>query len=108
MATASGRRPDPSPAAANTGRRQRDEQVLHPARPLAGAARSWPTTVPPTPSSAATANAARPLEGVATRILFNASPPHDAPMTQIISPLAGKPAPRSSLVDIPKLVSAYY
>ena len=29
-------------------------------------------------------------------------------MTQIISPLAGKPAPRSSLVDIPKLVSAYY
>jgi len=29
-------------------------------------------------------------------------------MAQIISPLAGKPAPRSSLVDIPKLVSAYY
>jgi phosphoglucomutase len=29
-------------------------------------------------------------------------------MTQIISPLAGKPAPRSSLVDIPRLVSAYY
>ena len=29
-------------------------------------------------------------------------------MTQNISPLAGKPAPRSSLVDIPKLVSAYY
>ena len=29
-------------------------------------------------------------------------------MTQIISPLAGKPAPRSALVDIPKLVSAYY
>jgi phosphoglucomutase len=29
-------------------------------------------------------------------------------MSQIISPLAGKPAPRSSLVDIPKLVSAYY
>jgi phosphoglucomutase len=29
-------------------------------------------------------------------------------VTQIISPLAGKPAPRSSLVDIPKLVSAYY
>ena len=29
-------------------------------------------------------------------------------MAQIISPLAGKPAPRSSLVDVPKLVSAYY
>jgi len=29
-------------------------------------------------------------------------------MTQIISPLAGQPAPRSSLVDIPRLVSAYY
>ena len=29
-------------------------------------------------------------------------------MAQIISPLAGKPAPRSSLVDIPKLISAYY
>jgi len=29
-------------------------------------------------------------------------------MAQIISPLAGKPAPRSSLVDIPRLVSAYY
>ncbi|MFL6628105.1 MAG: phosphoglucomutase (alpha-D-glucose-1,6-bisphosphate-dependent) [Vitreoscilla sp.] len=29
-------------------------------------------------------------------------------MAQIISPLAGKPAPRSALVDIPKLVSAYY
>ena len=29
-------------------------------------------------------------------------------MAQQISPLAGKPAPRSSLVDIPKLVSAYY
>jgi len=29
-------------------------------------------------------------------------------MAQLISPLAGKPAPRSSLVDIPKLVSAYY
>jgi len=29
-------------------------------------------------------------------------------MVQIISPLAGKPAPRTSLVDIPKLVSAYY
>jgi len=29
-------------------------------------------------------------------------------MTQIISPLAGKPVPRSSLVDIPKLISAYY
>jgi len=29
-------------------------------------------------------------------------------MTQLISPLAGKPVPRSSLVDIPKLVSAYY
>src|SRR6201996_8993917 len=29
-------------------------------------------------------------------------------MAQNISPLAGKPAPRSSLVDIPKLVSAYY
>ena len=29
-------------------------------------------------------------------------------MTQNISPLAGKPAPRSSLVDIPRLVSAYY
>jgi len=29
-------------------------------------------------------------------------------MAQIISPLAGQPAPRSSLVDIPKLVSAYY
>jgi phosphoglucomutase len=29
-------------------------------------------------------------------------------MAQIVSPLAGKPAPRSSLVDIPRLVSAYY
>ena len=29
-------------------------------------------------------------------------------MAQQISPLAGKPAPRSSLVDIPRLVSAYY
>jgi phosphoglucomutase len=29
-------------------------------------------------------------------------------MAQKIDPLAGKPAPRSSLVDIPKLVSAYY
>jgi len=29
-------------------------------------------------------------------------------MAQIISPLAGKPAPRSSLVDIPRLISAYY
>jgi phosphoglucomutase len=29
-------------------------------------------------------------------------------MAQNISPLAGKPAPRSSLVDIPRLVSAYY
>ncbi|HEY9026778.1 MAG TPA: phosphoglucomutase (alpha-D-glucose-1,6-bisphosphate-dependent) [Burkholderiaceae bacterium] len=29
-------------------------------------------------------------------------------MAQLISPLAGKPAPRSSIVDIPKLVSAYY
>ena len=29
-------------------------------------------------------------------------------MAQNISPLAGKPAPRSALVDIPKLVSAYY
>jgi phosphoglucomutase len=29
-------------------------------------------------------------------------------MAQQISPLAGKPAPRSALVDIPKLVSAYY
>ena len=29
-------------------------------------------------------------------------------MAQSISPLAGKPAPRSSLVDIPRLVSAYY
>jgi phosphoglucomutase len=29
-------------------------------------------------------------------------------MAQIISPLAGKPVPRSSLVDIPRLVSAYY
>ena len=29
-------------------------------------------------------------------------------MTQNISPLAGKPAPRSSLVDVPRLVSAYY
>jgi phosphoglucomutase len=29
-------------------------------------------------------------------------------MAQNISPLAGKPAPRSSLVDIPKLISAYY
>ena len=29
-------------------------------------------------------------------------------MAQIISPLAGQPAPRSSLVDIPRLVSAYY
>jgi phosphoglucomutase len=29
-------------------------------------------------------------------------------MAQNISPLAGKPAPRTSLVDIPKLVSAYY
>ena len=29
-------------------------------------------------------------------------------MAQNTSPLAGKPAPRSSLVDIPKLISAYY
>jgi phosphoglucomutase len=29
-------------------------------------------------------------------------------MAQQISPLAGKPAPRSALVDIPRLVSAYY
>jgi phosphoglucomutase len=29
-------------------------------------------------------------------------------MAQIVSHLAGKPAPRSSLVDIPRLVSAYY
>src|SRR5471030_1056825 len=29
-------------------------------------------------------------------------------MAQQIDPLAGKPAPRSSLVDIPRLVSAYY
>ena len=29
-------------------------------------------------------------------------------MAQNISPLAGKPAPRSSLVDIPRLISAYY
>lgn len=29
-------------------------------------------------------------------------------MAQIISPLAGQPAPRASLVDIPRLVSAYY
>ncbi|HEX7688979.1 MAG TPA: phosphoglucomutase (alpha-D-glucose-1,6-bisphosphate-dependent) [Burkholderiaceae bacterium] len=29
-------------------------------------------------------------------------------MAQQLSPLAGKPAPRSALVDIPKLVSAYY
>jgi len=29
-------------------------------------------------------------------------------MAQNISPLAGKPAPRASLVDIPRLVSAYY
>jgi phosphoglucomutase len=29
-------------------------------------------------------------------------------MAQKIDPLAGQPAPRSSLVDIPKLVSAYY
>ncbi len=46
--------------------------------------------------SAATGNAAAPER------------PPDIPMAQIISPLAGKPAPRSSLVDIPKLVSAYY
>ncbi len=29
-------------------------------------------------------------------------------MTTLISPLAGKPAPRSLLVDVPRLVSAYY
>jgi phosphoglucomutase len=29
-------------------------------------------------------------------------------MAQKIAPLAGKPAPRSSLVDIPRLISAYY
>jgi phosphoglucomutase len=29
-------------------------------------------------------------------------------MAQTLSPLAGKPAPRASLVDIPKLISAYY
>jgi phosphoglucomutase len=29
-------------------------------------------------------------------------------MAQQISPLAGKPAPRSALVDVPRLVSAYY
>ena len=29
-------------------------------------------------------------------------------MTQTLSPLAGKPVPRSSLVDVPRLVSAYY
>ncbi len=29
-------------------------------------------------------------------------------MPTVISPLAGKPAPRSLLVDVPKLVSAYY
>jgi phosphoglucomutase len=29
-------------------------------------------------------------------------------MAQQISPLAGKPAPRASLVDVPRLVSAYY
>ena len=31
-----------------------------------------------------------------------------APSTSEISPLAGKPAPRRLLVDVPKLVSAYY
>jgi len=29
-------------------------------------------------------------------------------MPTLISPLAGKPAPRSLLVDVPRLVSAYY
>ena len=29
-------------------------------------------------------------------------------MTTLISPLAGKPAPRSLLVDVPRLVTGYY
>ena len=29
-------------------------------------------------------------------------------MPTLISPLAGKPAPRSLLVDVPRLVTAYY
>jgi hypothetical protein len=29
-------------------------------------------------------------------------------MTTLISPLAGKPAPASSLIDVAKLVTAYY